>query len=288
MPAYEEKKRHSSGLVPFSYYKCLIPDYFASVPLHWHGEFEINFVISGCADFICGDSKFISSAGDIIVIPPNMLHAIYPHGNFRQLYDTVVFSGEMLGAAENDRCAAECVKPLVKGTSKITPRITAEHVYYSELRTAAENIFSCAKGDAPRLDMLMKSELLRFFWLLEESGDVVQTDGSPTGKSEAIRPAIEFMNGNFAEKITVEQLAETVHISKSYFMRLFKETAGVSAIEYLSQIRIKRACEILSETDKTSAETALECGFGNLSNFNRQFKNIVGCAPREYRKINLK
>lgn len=286
MSAYEEKKRHSSGIVPFSYYKCFIPDYFANVPLHWHGEFEINFIISGCAEFICGDSRFISSAGDIIVITPNMLHAIYPRENFRQLYDTVVFSGEMLGISENDRCAAECVKPIVKGTSKITPRITPGHVYYSELRTAVGNIFSCAKGDSPRLDMLMKSELLRFFWLLQESGDVVQTDGNPAGKSETVRPAIEYMNENFAEKITVEQLAETVHVSKSYFMRLFKETAGVSAIEYLSQIRIKSACEILSVTNKTAAETALECGFGNLSNFNRQFRNIMGCSPKEYRKMN--
>ncbi|MCM1061858.1 MAG: AraC family transcriptional regulator [Eubacterium sp.] len=288
MPAYEEKKRHSSGLVPFSYYKCLIPDYFANVPLHWHSEFEINFIISGYADFICGDSKFISSEGDIIVIPPNMLHAIYPRENSCQLYDTVVFSGEMLGISENDRCAARCVKPLVNGAYKINPRITREHVFYSELRTAAENIFSCAKGNKPRLDMLMKSELLRLFWLLQESGDISPADGNSTGKIETIRPAIEYMNENFAEKITVEQLAETVRVSKSYFMRIFREAAGAGAIEYLSQIRIKKACEILAETDKTAAETALECGFGNLSNFNRQFKNIVGCTPKDYRKINIK
>lgn len=93
------------------------------------------------------------------------------------------------------------------------------------------------------------------------------------------------MNENFSENITVDMLAETVHLSKSYFMRRFREAAGVGAIEYLSQLRIKKACEILSETDKTAAETAFECGFRNLSNFNRQFKSIVGCTPKEYRSI---
>lgn len=280
----EEKKQHSSRLVPFSYYKCLLPDYFASVPMHWHGEFEINLVISGCAEFICGDNRFVSAEGDIIVILPNMLHAIYPHENFKQLYDTVVFSPEMLGTSENDRCAAECLKPFLNGGFKASPRITREHIYYSEIKTAAENIFSCAKGNTPRLDMLMKSELLRLLWLLEESGDISAVSENTVSRSEAIRPAIEYMNENFSENITVEILAETACMSKSYFMSRFKEAAGVGAIEYLSQIRIKKACGLLSETEKTAAETAFECGFRNLSNFNRQFRRIVGCTPKEYRK----
>lgn len=285
MSAYEEKKKHSSQLVPFSYYKCLIPDYFANVPLHWHSEFEINLINYGCAEFICGDSKFVSSEGDIIILPPNMLHAIYPHNNFKQLYDTIVFSTEMLGISGNDRCAAECIKPLVSSAAKINVRITREHIYYDELKIAAENIFSCANGNTPHLDMLMKSELLRFFWLLMESGDICRTYEKKVSKSEIICPAIEYINENFAESISVEELAEISHISKSYFMRRFREAAGIGAIEYLSQIRIKKVCEILSETDKTTSEIAFECGFRNLSNFNRQFRNIVGCTPKEYRKM---
>jgi len=280
----EEKRQHSSQLIPFSYYKCFIPDYFTSVPLHWHSEFEINFIISGCAEFICGDNKFISNEGDIIIVPPNMLHAIYPYKNYKQLYDTIVFNSEMLGISENDRCAAECIKPFANCGFEINTHIKKEHIYYDELKTTVENIFSCAKGNTPRLDMLMKSELLRLFWLLWESGDISRTAANSVSRSEIIRPAIEYMNENFSDKITVEQLAEIACLSKSYFMRRFRETAGVGAIEYLSQLRIKKACEILSETNKTAAEAAFECGFRNLSNFNRQFRKIVGCTPKEYRR----
>ncbi len=284
--ASEEKKQHSSQLVPFSYYKSLIPDYFANVPLHWHGEFEVNLVIEGCAEFICGDNKFISHEGDIIIIPPNMLHAVYPHQNHRQLYDTIVFSHEMLGTAENNRCAAKCLKPLACGDFELNNLITKEHSRYDEIRTAVETIFSCAKGNTPLLDMLMKSELLRLFWLLETNGDISLTAPNATHRIEVIRPAIAYMNENFFENITIEQLAETVCLSKSYFMRRFREAAGVGAIEYLSQLRIKKACEILSQTDKTAAETAFACGFRNLSNFNRLFRKIAGCTPKEYRRLN--
>lgn len=284
----EEKRKHSSQLVPFSYYKSLIPDYFVNVPIHWHSEFEINYIISGSAEFICGDSRFVSAEGDIIIIPPNMFHAIYPREGFRQLYDTVVFSPEMLGVSENDRCAVDCVRPLANGDLGLNTRITGENIYYDEIRTAVENIFSCAKGNTSRLDMLMKSELLRLFWLLEESGDIFRVSGNTLSRSEMIRPAIEYMNENYCGNITVERLAEAAHLSKSYFMRCFKKIAGIGAIEYLSQLRVKKVCKLLAETDRTAADIAFECGFRNLSNFNRQFREIMGCTPREYRKYNGK
>lgn len=280
----EEKKKHSSRLVPFSYYKCLIPDYFAGVPLHWHSEFEVHLIISGRSQFICGDSRFISEEGDIIIIPPNMLHAIYPLEEEQQRYDTIVFSPKMLGISE-DRCTSECIRPLINGRSRINSRITRNHIYYSELEISVRNIFACARGNSPELDMLIKSELLRLFWLLRDSGDISPPGEGKESRSELLRPAIEYMNENFSEDITVEMLADRVHLSKSYFMKRFREAAGVGAIEYLTQLRIKRACDILSGTDMTSAETAFECGFRNLSNFNRQFKKSVGCTPLEYRKI---
>ncbi len=282
----EEKRRHSSELVPFSYYKCLIPDYFACVPLHWHNEFEINYVLEGRAEFLCGEEKFISNKGDIVIIQPNVLHAIYTYGDFEQRYDTVVFSADMLGAAVSDRCAAECIRPLVNSTYGITAHITAGHQYYSEIRTAVEIIFYCAKGDSPQLDMLLKSELLRLFWLLENCGDIFIKAKNKPDFSEVMRPAIEYINENYCENITIQQLADIVHLSKSYFMGRFKQATGVGTIEYITQLRVKKACRLLSESGMGAAEIAFECGFRNLSNFNRQFRKAVGCTPVEYRKIN--
>ena len=282
--ALEEKRRHSSELVPFSYYKCMIPDYFDCVPLHWHGEFEINFVLSGSAEFICGEERFVSAEGDVIIIPPNMLHAIYCFGNSEQRYDTVVFSADMLGAAENNRCTAEIIRPLVHGSSGVNTHITKNHPYYDEIRVTVENIFSCAKGNTARLDMLMKSEMLRLFWLLDSGGDIfARSDGEPDFGG-VIRPAVEYINENYCENITVQQLADIVHLSKSYFMECFRKVAGVGAIKYITQLRIKKACRLLSDSSMTAAEIAFECGFRNISNFNRQFRNAVGCTPVEYRK----
>ena len=278
----EEKKRHSSRLVPFSCYRCKLPDYFTAVPLHWHGEFEMSVMQEGCMEYICGDVKFLVHEGDIIIVAPNILHAMYPHSGTVQRYNTVVFSPDMLGASDNDRSAAECIRPISDGFCAI--HVTPAHTYYNELKITADNIVSCAIGNTARLDMLMKSELLRLFWLLENCGDIDCRARSEVNRSEVIRPALEYIAENYSDNITIEQLAETVHLSKSYFMSRFRQSAGVSAVEYITQYRIRVACSVLTESSKTVSEISFECGFRNLSNFNRQFKRLMGCTPNEYRK----
>lgn len=281
----QEKRQHSSELVPFTYYECVIPEYFACVPLHWHREIEINYILSGSAEFLCGDERFISHEGDLIILPPNMLHAIYPNGDAIQRYDTLVFSADILSAASNDRCTMEYIKPLLNGQMKIQAPITNSHPDYPELKRTVESIFACAKGNRPELDMLLKSEMLRLFWLLTRSGDIRRQEAVKADSNDLLRPAIEYINQNFCEPITIQQLADTVHLSRSYFMGQFKQAAGMGAIEYINQLRIKKACRLLSDTDTGIAEIAFSCGYRNLSNFNRQFRQMVNCTPGAYRHI---
>ena len=115
---------------------------------------------------------------------------------------------------------------------------------------------------------------------------ITSRDETKISYSELIRPALQFMMENFRENITVEQLADLVHLSKSYFMGCFKKAVGVGAMEHLTQLRMNAACDALSSTDKMISDISFHCGYSNLSNFNRQFKKVVGCTPNEYRKQN--
>lgn len=279
-PISKEKRIHSSDVKPFSYYKCVIPDHFYCVPMHWHSEFEISFIREGAAEFICGDEKFTSAKGDIIITQPNVLHSIYPCTDISQVYDTLVFSSEIFGSSESDRFIKECIKPLIDSSMRIATHITAEHHYYSELAVTAENIFSCAKGDSPQLDMLMRSELIKLFWLLETEA---QVNERLEDYDSVIRTALEYIAEHFGENITIAKLAASVHLSESYFMEKFRKQVGLSAIEYISHFRIDKACKMLIGTKKSVLETAFDCGFRNISNFNRQFRRITGCSPTEYR-----
>jgi len=67
-------------------------------------------------------------------------------------------------------------------------------------------------------------------------------------------------------------------------MNQFQKHVGFSAVEYISHFRINRACRLLTNTKQNVLDIAFDCGFRNISNFNRQFRKITGCSPTEYRK----
>ena len=288
MPSREthENRQHSTTVRPYSYYECQIPDLFMSVPMHWHGEFELIHITQGKGEFICGGEKREAGEGELFLIPPNMLHAAYPVREQRLRYDALVFSPVMLGAGSGDRCTGECIRPLINGDIGLDIYIRRTAGNYGELKKSAERIFACVQADSPRMDFLLKSELLRFIWLLEEGGNLVFQNREKGAEHETLRPALEYMAQKFREDITVEELAGLVHLSGSHFMKCFRKAVGISAMEHLSRLRINAACEALCESDDQIADIAFACGYSNLSNFNRQFLKKTGCSPREYRKRN--
>lgn len=307
MPAREtwENRRHSTAYIPFSIYECRIPEEIRNVPLHWHDEFEINRILRGRGEFICQDDKVVAGEGDLLVLPPDTLHAAYPFEGEELIYQALVFSPAMLGADGSDRCAVEYLRPMVKGSIRPTTLVCPSTENYEELMATAKRFFSqfesakfseesvrdtgnyesrgIGKVRSPKEDLLLKSDLLRFFALLPCVG---QDSGGESSVSytEMIRPALEFMVENFREPISVEMLAGFAHLSKSYFMSCFKKAAGIGAIEYLAQLRINAACRMLTDTTASISDIAYNCGYNNLSNFNRQFRNVAGCSPREYRR----
>lgn len=272
-----EKRRHSSYLVPYSYYESRIPDYFPFVPLHWHREWELNYVTEGEGIMRIGDREAEVHPGDILLIRPEVLHAIETEGCL--CYDTVVFSTEMLGSSE-DRCYTEMIFPLCRGTARLLP-VHTDNPCYLQLKECAEHIIFCAKENRAQTDLLMKGELLKLLWYMEQSGSVIYRQ--ETDSWEEIRTVLDYMAEHYEDVITIELLARQVHLSESYFMQRFREISGMGAIEYLNRLRIQKACEkILGGT--AVADAAYQCGFKNLSNFNRKFKVITGCTPRQYKK----
>lgn len=281
----KEKKQHGTGWVPYSYYACCISDYFSGVPLHWHDEFEINYILHGQGEFIFGEERFKAKDGDIVIATPGLLHAIFNCEKTEVRYETIVFKSDMLGTESQDRSSSTYIHPIVNGTYGISPHITPDTPYYEELHSCVITIVDCAKSNKPMTDLLMKSALLRLFYLLWDSGCVTARDNK-SKLGEVLRPVLKYIKEHLSEPLTITQLARYAHMSESYFMEMFKQVAGMSAMAYVNQLRIRHICELLRSTTLTVSQIALDNGFRNLANFNRQFKRMMGCTPQEYRRLN--
>lgn len=95
----------------------------------------------------------------------------------------------------------------------------------------------------------------------------------------------DFILNNFKNEITLEEVADLADMNISSFCRYFKKTTSKTFSQYLNEVRIGFACRLLMENKYNISETCYACGFNNISNFNRQFKNIAKMSPSEYAKL---
>lgn len=284
--AIKEKCQHGSIQVPYSYYDCGIPDYFTSVPLHWHSEMELNYIKSGNGFFKYEDQTISAKPGDIFLIQPNVLHAIMSDEHSSFFYDTIVFHQNMLVGSYDDRCYTDILLPIFSSRRRVLVPVSQETPGYHELHDSVRTIMQCAHKNLATSDLLLKSELLRLFYLLASTPGLCteHTASTESRLTETLRPVLTYIQKHHSESVTIEQLAKIAHMSSSYFMSCFKQNFGLGAIEYLNQVRIRSACDLLRNTDRSISDIAFDTGFHNLSNFNRQFRTKVGCSPQTYRK----
>ena len=99
-----------------------------------------------------------------------------------------------------------------------------------------------------------------------------------------IQTAMKYIQQNYADTISLSELAAKVGLSEGHFCRSFKNFTGITPFAYLNKIRIIKSCELLSQTNKKITDIAILCGFNNISYFNRVFYRVMGVPPSEYRK----
>ncbi len=124
--------------------------------------------------------------------------------------------------------------------------------------------------------------------LLFEIARIMKTSDEPevtirTGVGQ-IQEALKYVDRHYAEPIRIETLARECHISETHFRRLFSEYIDMTPIEYLNMVRVLRACEMLRSSNESMSSVALNCGFSTVSTFDRNFKQVIGVTPYQWKK----
>jgi AraC-like DNA-binding protein len=100
---------------------------------------------------------------------------------------------------------------------------------------------------------------------------------------ERMDRVFQFLNGKVGDPVRLSEAARIINMSEGAFSRFFRMHTGKTFPEFVNELRIGRACSLLMEDNLNITEVAFECGFTNLSNFNRQFLRLKGLSPREFR-----
>ena len=136
-------------------------------------------------------------------------------------------------------------------------------------------------------DLLITSALFHLIYLLVEHLSIEKKDKVEL-KSEKnkhrITSIINYIDDNYQEDLTIEQLSEVFHLSEGHLSKLFKENLGMTIKAYISQTRAKEVRNALLTSDLPLIDIAIMCGFPNVKSMNKVFKDLYQCTPSQFRR----
>jgi transcriptional regulator GlxA family with amidase domain len=100
-----------------------------------------------------------------------------------------------------------------------------------------------------------------------------------------VTAVIQFMNGSLGEPLSIQTLSKHVNLSPSRLRQLFNAEVGLSPMQYLRDLRMRQAQQLLANSFLTIKEVTFRCGFGDVSHFAQDFKKQVGLTPSEFREV---
>ena len=284
----QEELGHGDKLLPLAIYHCIVPiAQFPNVPPHWHPEFEISLITGGSANYKFGTEDYITHEGDIIIIAPNTLHSIIPVDNNVQISDTIVFHMNLAGLSNPDSCTIKYLQPIFSGEVGIANHVTPESAAYTHIRKCFDELYRIIEQKPPYYEMELKERLMGLLRELYKNQLVLPSKNTPSGirRNDLIAQILQYIDENYRLDISIHSVAAKFCLSDVHFMNYFKQTTGMTCNKYINEIRLRQAGKLLLETEMTVSEICFDCGFSNLSNFNRRFKQYYGVTPSEYKKL---
>lgn len=234
--------------------------------IHLHKELELVYVGSGRAVAYADKNSYILNKGDIFITFPNQIH--YYETTERGEFTVIIFSskiiygfGDIISKSVPDRNYIPFGE--VNGFDMIFDRIKELSGDYTAL---AVNGY---------INVIM-SRILPLLQLKTVNAE----------NNTALYNVIDYCTRNFKEEITLDDVAESLHLSKYYISHMINRKLNQNFNEYINNLRIAEACNLLRETNIKIADISEDVGFGTIRSFNRAFKQITGVSPAVYREKN--
>ena len=250
-------------------------------PEHLHGFFEILYLATGERLFFINDRTFKMTAGDLIIINPNVIHNATSEGLSDGEGTLLYFQEEFL--SPNYPLREELQPMFLNANIYLTLSRNAQAFIEEHFSKMLQEALSKKTGHQLALQSLLL-HLLVFICRYVENYDTTTIE-HPSPMHKKVSEIVRYINAHYMEELSLNYLANHFYISPSYLSKVFKKATNFTFIEYLNNVRIKEAKRLLMESSKKVVEIAEEVGFGSITHFGRVFKEITGKAPVYYRRI---
>lgn len=255
-------------------------------PIHIHPEYELNYIENAKgAQRIVGDSiEEIEEEELVLVANPQLEHAWMDHNNTSQniheitiqfhpdlFSDTFLNKNQMISIRQLFQRAHKGVVFSREAIAKVRPLLKT-------LSCENDSFYSLVKLIVILHELSVDKGMRSL-----STGQFAASRASKEYSNDKLNKITEYLNQHYPEVIRLADMAALVSMSEASFCRMIKQHTSKSFVDFLTDIRVGAASRALIDTSLSIAEIGYDCGFNNLSNFNRIFKKKKGFTPREFR-----
>ena len=281
----KELKQHGNEQFPFlvSYQK--LSEYESgSFMWHWHPEIEITYVQKGTMCYKVNHMVYHLKEGDIVFNNSGALHSGTMENQKDCAYIPVTFDSRLIYGFFQSTVNSKYVDPVIQDSMLPAICIDQSEPWHKPFREYLLRIIDLdeKKPDFYELDITI---CLQSMWrlLLEHITYEPQASRENSLEYDRIKKILSYIEENYQNKITLNDIAGHIHLCESECTRLFKRHMNTTLFAFLQEYRIERSLEFLQDDQPVSA-VADKAGYSDPNYYSKVFAKIKGCSPREYRK----
>lgn len=258
---------------------------------HWHEEIEFLIINSGHVLLIMSDETILLSPGEGVFLNQNQLHSLRARdGENCSLY-TLKFHPAFLFGYGQTTLSAKYLTPVLSSPDLHYLMLREDDPVSSEILTLVSDTLACCLAKRFGYELKVKSLLCSLWALLlpfaTPAKELSGTSGQASLDGTRIKQALSFIEEKHMEPLTLEEIASSIHVSKSECCRCFQRSIGITPFEYLLKFRIFESTKKMMRQDevaKSISTLAASVGFNSTSYYNKLFKKYLNCTPSEYKK----
>ena len=254
---------------------------------HAHYEYQLFVVLEGTGTRFIGDSIKAFRPGELIFTGPHLPHLWRSDEAYFEKKSNLSTSGIVIYFNENFLGDHIMEKEEMVMLKKLFTKSMRGLEFYGQKKLQVVKMMqelTKMQGIESVIHLLRILEILSFTKEYHYISSRAYNDVFNQNETDRLNQVYEYVLKNFRRKILLEELADLLCMTPTSFSRFFTMKNNKPFSKFVAEIRIKHACKLLTETEDSISQICYECGFNTLSNFNKQFKDIMLKTPTQYKE----
>lgn len=258
-----------------------------NVPIHWHNDLEINLIREGEAVFQVYQKSYRVRTGEGFLLNRNVPHSCSSPGNEHVRYSTILVRPDFLYGDFGSDVERKCFQPFLQNSAIPCIYLTGFDENGKEILQKLNQVEEAFDRKRFCYELKIKGLLCEAFAMILYGHRQELTKFVPANlqELERLEKMLNYLNMHFTEVISLQDMADQVHLSREVCCRLFKKMTGKTITGYLEEYRVNKSFSLVQSGQYSMTQITEMVGFSNPSRFASAFRKRFGCNPGEYHSV---